>query len=143
MHVDPGCPDRDWHDAGLTAPFETADGARLPRARGTPQGGVVSPMLMNLFMHYAFDAWMQRHFPQCPFARYADDAVVHCRSMAQAQEVIHAIASRRKRLVWAVMDSELRVWVIWCPPNYGGHQSGQSIEGARSRWRIQATEFPY
>ncbi|MGF6297581.1 hypothetical protein OKW43_007725 [Paraburkholderia sp. WC7.3g] len=49
---------------------------------------------MNLFMHYAFDAWMQRHFPQCLFARYADDAVVHCRSEAQAQEVMHAIASR-------------------------------------------------
>src|SRR5258708_2949947 len=78
----------------LTAPFETADGARLPRVRGTPQGGVVSPMLMNLFMHYALDTWMQRHFPQCPFARYADDAVVHCRSEAQAQEVMHAIASR-------------------------------------------------
>ena len=78
----------------LTAPFETADGARLPRVRGTPQGGVVSPTLMNLFMHYALDTWMQRHFPQCPFARYADDAVVHCRSEAQAQEVMHAIASR-------------------------------------------------
>ncbi|WP_242684360.1 group II intron reverse transcriptase/maturase [Paraburkholderia hospita] len=78
----------------LTAPFETADGARLPRVRGTPQGGVVSPILMNLFMHYAFDAWMQRHFPQCLFARYADDAVVHCRSETQAQEVMHAIASR-------------------------------------------------
>jgi group II intron reverse transcriptase/maturase len=78
----------------LTAPFETADGARLPRVRGTPQGGVVSPMLMNLFMHYALDTWMQRHFPQCPFARYADDAVVHCRSEAQAQEVMHAVASR-------------------------------------------------
>ncbi|CAE6859717.1 hypothetical protein R75465_07598 [Paraburkholderia aspalathi] len=78
----------------LTAPFETADGARLPRVRGTPQGEVVSPMLMNLFMHYALDTSMQRHFPQCPFARYADDAVVHCRSQAQAQEVMHAIASR-------------------------------------------------
>jgi len=44
----------------LTAPFETADGAGLPRARGTPQGGVVSPILMNLFMHYAFDGWMKR-----------------------------------------------------------------------------------
>ncbi|MGF6605177.1 retron-type reverse transcriptase [Paraburkholderia sp. WSM4175] len=55
----------------LTAPFETAQGTRLQRDRGTPQGGVVSPILMNLFMHYAFDAWMQRHFPKCPFARYA------------------------------------------------------------------------
>ena len=78
----------------LTAPFETAQGTRLPRDRGTPQGGVVSPILMNLFMHYAFDVWMKRHFPQCPFARYADDAVVHCRSQEQAQEVMHAIASR-------------------------------------------------
>jgi RNA-directed DNA polymerase len=78
----------------LTAPFETAQGTRLLRDRGTPQGGVVSPILMNLFMHYAFDVWMQRYFPQCPFARYADDAVVHCRSQEQAQEVMQAIASR-------------------------------------------------
>ena len=49
---------------------------------------------MNLFMHYAFDCWMQRTFAQCPFARYADDAVVHCRSEAQAKEVMQAIASR-------------------------------------------------
>lgn len=78
----------------LTAPFETAEGERLPRERGTPQGGVVSPILMNLFMHYAFDCWMQRTFPQCPFARYADDAVVHCRSQKQAEEVMQSIASR-------------------------------------------------
>jgi RNA-directed DNA polymerase len=50
--------------------------------------------LMNLFMHYAFDCWMQRTFIRCPFARYADDAVVHCRSEAQAKEVMQAIASR-------------------------------------------------
>jgi RNA-directed DNA polymerase len=78
----------------LTAPFETEDGTRLPRTRGTPQGGVVSPILMNLFMHYAFDCWMKRSIPQCPFARYADDAVVHCRSLKQAQEVMEEIASR-------------------------------------------------
>jgi len=49
---------------------------------------------MNLFMHYAFDCWMQRNFAQCPFARYADDAVVHCRTLEQAQEAMQAIASR-------------------------------------------------
>nr|WP_236674424.1 group II intron reverse transcriptase/maturase [Paraburkholderia hospita] len=80
----------------LTAPFETADGENLPRTRGTPQGGVVSPILMNLFMHYAFDSWMQRTWPQSPFARYADDAVVHCRSLAEAQSVMRAIATRLK-----------------------------------------------
>lgn len=78
----------------LTAPFETTTGASLPRARGTPQGGVVSPILMNLFLHYAFDTWMRRTYPQSPFARYADDAVVHCRSQAQAEAVMRTIASR-------------------------------------------------
>lgn len=78
----------------LTAPFETAEGISVPRERGTPQGGVVSPILMNLFMHYAFDHWMKRTYPQCPFARYADDAVVHCRSQKQAEDVMQSIASR-------------------------------------------------
>jgi RNA-directed DNA polymerase len=78
----------------LTAPFEAEDGTRLPRELGTPQGGVVSPLLMNLFMHYAFDRWMDRTYPQCPFARYADDAVVHCRSLKQAEAVMQSIASR-------------------------------------------------
>lgn len=81
-------------DRWLTAPFEMEDGTRLLRTRGTPQGGVVSPILMNLFMHYAFDCWITRSYPQCPFARYADDAVVHCRSLKQAQEVMQKIASR-------------------------------------------------
>ena len=78
----------------LTAPFETTDGERLPRERGTPQGGVVSPILMNLFMHYTFDAWMKRTNPSCPFARYADDAVVHCRTRKQAEDVMRSIALR-------------------------------------------------
>ena len=78
----------------LTAPFETTDGERGTRQRGTPQGGVVSPILMNLFLHYTFDAWMKRTHPSCPFARYADDAVVHCRSRKQAEEVIQSIALR-------------------------------------------------
>jgi RNA-directed DNA polymerase len=78
----------------LTAPFETTDGERVTRQRGTPQGGVVSPILMNLFMHYAFDVWMQRTNPTCLFARYADDAVVHCRNRKQAEQVMRSIALR-------------------------------------------------
>ena len=78
----------------LTAPFETPSGEQVPRQRGIPQGGVVSPILMNLFMHYTFDLWMNRNFPQCQFCRYADDAVVHCGSQEQAREVMQAIASR-------------------------------------------------
>lgn len=78
----------------LVAPFEMHDGTRIPRERGTPQGGVVSPILMNLFMHYAFDTWMQHTSPNCPFVRYADDAVVHCRSQKQAEYLMRTIASR-------------------------------------------------
>jgi group II intron reverse transcriptase/maturase len=78
----------------LKAPFETAHGVPVPREKGTPQGGVISPTLMNLFMNYAFDRWMQRTHPECLFARYADDAVVHCRSQAEAEHLLAAIGAR-------------------------------------------------
>jgi RNA-directed DNA polymerase len=57
----------------LTAPLQQEDGTLVERTRGTPQGGVVSPVLSNLFMHYAFDVWMTRMFPDLPWCRYADD----------------------------------------------------------------------
>ena len=78
----------------LKAPFQEVKGKQEPRTKGTPQGGVVSPLLMNLFMHYAFDVWMWRNFPQCQFARYADDAVIHCRSRIEAEKVMHAVEHR-------------------------------------------------
>lgn len=78
----------------LTAPFVTPTGETIPRLQGTPQGGVVSPLLMNLFMHYAFDHWMETTYPQLPFARYADDAVVHCQSLQEAEAMLTAIAAR-------------------------------------------------
>ena len=78
----------------LRAPIERPDGTQLERTKGTPQGGVVSPLLANLFLHYAFDAWMQRTFPNNPFERYADDAIVHCRSEEEARSVLEAIRAR-------------------------------------------------
>ncbi|WP_420267197.1 reverse transcriptase domain-containing protein [Candidatus Magnetominusculus dajiuhuensis] len=71
----------------LKSPSLDANGVLRERNCGTPQGGVVSPLLMNLFMHYAFDKWMRRSIPGCQFARYADDAVVHCRTEQQAKWV--------------------------------------------------------
>jgi RNA-directed DNA polymerase len=64
----------------LKAPVQLEDGSVVPRMSGTPQGGVVSPILSNLFLHYAFDMWMVRTFPHIPFERYADDAICHCKA---------------------------------------------------------------
>jgi RNA-directed DNA polymerase len=78
----------------LRAPVERSDGTRTERTKGTPQGSVVSPLLANLFLHYAFDLWMQRTFPHLCFERYADDVIVHCRNESQAQSVLEAIRQR-------------------------------------------------
>ena len=78
----------------LAASVRLPDGTLAERDRGTPQGSAISPVLANLFMHYAFDAWMAREFPSVPFERYADDAVVHCKSERQAHHVRQAIADR-------------------------------------------------
>jgi len=78
----------------LKAPVQEEDGQLVAREKGTPQGGVISPLLANLFLHYAFDRWMAKQYPQVPFERYADDAIVHCRTEAEAQELWAAIAAR-------------------------------------------------
>ena len=78
----------------LRAPVERPDGTLMERIKGTPQGGVVSPLLANLFLHYAFDLWMQRNYPGIRWERYADDAIVHCRSEVEARSVLEAIRSR-------------------------------------------------
>jgi len=78
----------------LKAPIRMPDGQVIERDRGTPQGSAVSPVLANLFMHYAFDSWLEREFPTVEFERYADDAVVHCATERQAQKVWAALAER-------------------------------------------------
>jgi RNA-directed DNA polymerase len=78
----------------LKAPAQQPDGALVQREKGTPQGGVISPLLANLFLHYAFDEWMRRNSPYVPFERYADDAIVHCKSEKQARWLKEAIGKR-------------------------------------------------
>ena len=78
----------------LKAPMVQEDGSILERDRGTPQGGVVSPILANAFLHYAFDLWMTRTYPDLPWCRYADDGLVHCRSEQEAQALQVALKAR-------------------------------------------------
>jgi group II intron reverse transcriptase/maturase len=78
----------------LQAPVELAEGQTQVRALGTPQGGVISPLLANLFLHYVFDMWMQRHHPDVPFERYADDALCHCRTRMRAEQVLAQLTQR-------------------------------------------------
>jgi len=78
----------------LKAPLQLADGTVVERPQGTPQGGVVSPVLANLFMHYTFDTWMRRTHSGIPWCRYADDGLIHCSTESQAQAIKAALAAR-------------------------------------------------
>ncbi len=87
----------------LKAPIEMPDGICKKPQKGTPQGGVASPLLANLFLHYAFDEWMKREYPDIPFERYADDSVCHCKSGAQAEQLKQALNVRMKDVVKIVV----------------------------------------
>lgn len=78
----------------LKAPVQHLDGSEEKPTKGTPQGGVISPLLANLYLHYTFDLWMGRKFPEIKFERYADDAVIHCRTEEEAERVRQALAAR-------------------------------------------------
>jgi len=78
----------------LKAPLQTSKTELVARDRGTPQGGVISPILSNLFLHYAFDVWMQRQHPSKKWCRYADDGLIHCQTQEQAQRMLRELRSR-------------------------------------------------
>jgi len=78
----------------LKAEVQMPDGSKRATTAGTPQGGVISPLLANLFLHYAFDAWVQREMPNMWFERYADDIVCHCNSLKQAHWLRNKLQQR-------------------------------------------------
>lgn len=78
----------------LKAPLQLNNGILLKREKGTPQGGVISPLLANLFLHYTFDVWMRKHFPEVKFERYADDIIIHCKTEKQAKYLLTSISER-------------------------------------------------
>lgn len=96
----------------LKAPLQNSNGELVPRDVGTPQGGVVSPLLANLFLHYAFDAWVRRTMPSVPFCRYADDGLLHCRSRKQAKFVMAEIIRRFKECGLEINEEKSRI--VYC-----------------------------
>lgn len=135
----------------LAAPVRMPDGTLQQRDRGTPQGSAVSPVLANLFLHYAFDAWMARQFPGVAFERYVDDAVVHCASKAQAEVVADAIGERmeqvgvrlhpdKTRIVYCQDGSRrgshehvVHVPRVYVPPAQGAEQEGAVLQRLPAR----------
>lgn len=100
-----------WLKAAVAMPDGTT---QLPE-KGTPQGGVISPLLANLFLHYGFDQWMQREYPAVPFERYADDAVCHCRTEAQAQTLREALEKRMNAIGLELHPDKTRI--VYCKDN--------------------------
>jgi RNA-directed DNA polymerase len=109
----------------LSAPLQQQDGTVVARDRGTPQGSAISPLLANLVMHYAFDAWMAREFPSLTFERYCDDVVVHCTSQSQAGKVRDAIAGRLAAVGLELHPDKTRIVYCKDADRRGSHEHTQ------------------
>jgi RNA-directed DNA polymerase len=96
----------------LKAPFQKEDGQVIERRSGTPQGGVISPLLANLFLHYVFDLWMKRNRPQNPWARYADDGVAHCRTRREVEELLEQLHKRFRECLLELHPDKTRI--VYC-----------------------------
>jgi RNA-directed DNA polymerase len=107
----------------LVAPLQQPDGTLVARDRGTPQGSAISPLLANVFMHYAFDRWMVREFPDVRFERYCDDAVVHCVSEEQARQVWAALAARLAQVGLELHPDKTRIVYCKDADRTGSHES--------------------
>jgi RNA-directed DNA polymerase len=112
----------------LKAPMLMPDGTLAPRVKGTPQGGPISPMIANVFLHYGFDMWMVREFPSVQFERFADDVVVHCATERQARQVQDAIGRRLAGIGLLMHPDKTRI--VYC-------------KDSRRRWNFEQVSFTY
>lgn len=97
----------------LEMKIERADGSHYDRnGQGTPQGGVISPLLANLFLHFALDMWLSKHYPMIMFVRYADDIVLHCESKSQAEAVLQAVRDRLGKVKLKLNEEKSRI--VYC-----------------------------
>jgi RNA-directed DNA polymerase len=107
----------------VKAPLQLPDGTLQERDKGTPQGSAVSPVLANLFLHYAFDMFLEREFPAVEFERYADDAVVHCVTERQARQVREALTARLAELGLELHPGKTKI--VYCKDSlrHGEHDT--------------------
>jgi RNA-directed DNA polymerase len=96
----------------LAAPMQMPDGSVVARDRGTPQGSPISPVISNLFLHYAFDTWVAREFDDVEFERYADDAIVHCASLERAEQVLAALTARMEQVGLVLHPGKTKI--VYC-----------------------------
>ncbi len=103
-----------------------ADGTMYDRGnKGTPQGGVISPLLANLFLHYGLDKWLEKNYPQIRFVRYADDAVVHCKDKSEAEQLLSAIRERMKQIGLSLNEEKTRI--VYCK-DYRRKQNHEHVQ---------------
>jgi hypothetical protein len=93
-------------------PVVKADGSVEDRGKGTPQGGVISPLLANLFLHYGLDMWLAKNYADVKFVRYADDVIVHCKSEAASQQLLEAIRQRLLEIGLRLNDTKTKI--VYC-----------------------------
>jgi len=125
----------------LRAPMQMADGTLVERERGTPQGGVISPLLANLFLHYAFDQWMVRNYPDIPFERYADDAICHCESQAQALALREALEKRFSDCGLTLHPEKTKI--VYCKDdNRPGNHPDHSFDFLSYTFRPRQVKWP-
>jgi len=101
-----------WLKAGV----EQGDGSITARTKGTPQGGVISPLLANVYLHHAFDKWMDETHPECPFERYADDIVIHCSSKEEAERMLEELRTRMQD--FELMLHPEKTKIVYCKNYY-------------------------
>lgn len=117
----------------LKAPAIHYNGTVEQRTKGTPQGGVISPLLANLYLHYAFDYWMARNYPRVSFIRYADDILIHCKSKKQAEFIKDLV---RKRLLECNLEVHpIKTKIVYCKDSY---RKGQE---ANEKFKFLGYEF--
>jgi RNA-directed DNA polymerase len=120
----------------LETPTQLADGTLQERTKGVMQGGVISPVLSNLYLHYVYDLWMKKNYPNIPWCRYADDGLAHCKTKQEAEQLLKALVLRFKECGLDLHPEKTKI--IYCKDDSRqGHYPDTKFEEYKNRTYIQ------